>query len=112
MDEDTAREVLLALREEALARLADLGVNRDDVVQASQGANIDDEHDPEGSTIAYERALLEALAVSARARIADTDAALARLAAGDYGICEVCGEPIGAERLAARPVASRCLRHS
>jgi DnaK suppressor protein len=112
MDEDAARDVLLALREEALARLADLGLSRDDVVQASQGANIDDEHDPEGSTIAYERALLEALAAGARARIADADAALDRLAAGSYGICEVCGEPIGEDRLAARPIASRCLRHS
>ncbi len=112
MDEDAARTGLLALRAEALTRLADLGISRDDVVQASQGANIDDEHDPEGSTIAYERALLEALAASARARIADADAALERLTAGSYGICEVCGEPIGAERLAARPIASRCLQHS
>ena len=37
--------------------------------------------------------------------------ALARLDAGTYGECEVCGEPIGA-RLAADPVARRCLAHA
>jgi RNA polymerase-binding transcription factor DksA len=46
----------------------------------------------------------------ARARLAELDAALARSEAGDYGRCVICGDPIGDERLAARPGADRCIR--
>lgn len=40
-------------------------------------------------------------------KIAD---ALRRLDAGEYGICEECGEPIGVKRLRAMPFATLCLR--
>ena len=33
----------------------------------------------------------------------------ARLANGSYGICEACGKPIGAARLAARPATRFCI---
>lgn len=32
-----------------------------------------------------------------------------RIDAGDYGICEECGEPIGVKRLMARPVTALCI---
>lgn len=112
MDEQLAAERLHALRAEAHLRLADLGVSRDDVVRAAQGANVDDEHDPEGATIAFERAQLQALMAMASGRLAEVDLALGRLAAGTYELCEECGEPIGEERLEARPIASRCVRHA
>lgn len=35
--------------------------------------------------------------------------ALQRLEAGEYGICEECGEDIGIERLKARPVTTLCI---
>ena len=35
-----------------------------------------------------------------------------RIADGSYGTCEVCGEPIPAARLEARPWANRCVEHS
>ena len=38
------------------------------------------------------------------------EAALHRLETGTYGICERCGQPIGDERLAARPAAVTCIR--
>lgn len=38
--------------------------------------------------------------------------ALAKLDEDSYGACDVCGEPIGAGRLEARPWSTRCLRHS
>ena len=37
------------------------------------------------------------------------DAALARIVAGTYGICEDCGEPIDSQRLKAAPTATRCV---
>jgi DnaK suppressor protein len=35
--------------------------------------------------------------------------ALARLTDGTYGLCEECGQPIGASRLLARPEARLCI---
>lgn len=45
-----------------------------------------------------------------RARVDDVDRALARLADGTYGRCEVCGEEIPAARLEHLPSAVRCVR--
>ena len=80
------------------------------VVAASRSSNADDEHDPEGATIAFERQQVVALLDAARRRLADVDAALARRRAGTYGSCEVCGTTIPAERLAVRPAARTCVR--
>jgi DnaK suppressor protein len=41
-----------------------------------------------------------------RKLIAKIDSALRRIDAGDYGWCEVTGEPIGIHRLTARPIAT------
>ncbi len=80
-----------------------------EVVAASEGSNADDEHDPEGATIGFERAQLASLLDAALRRQADVEHALEALAAGDYGRCERCGGPVGAERLAARPSARTCV---
>lgn len=106
------RRRLLALRAAVEARLAGVTTSRSDVVDAARGANVDDEHDPEGATIAFERAQLEALAGDARVALAEVDAALARLDDGTYGICTVGGEPIPTERLAVRPTATTCVQHA
>ena len=49
------------------------------IVAASADANADDEHDPEGATIAFERAQLGALLDQARRHLADLDLALGRV---------------------------------
>jgi RNA polymerase-binding protein DksA len=100
---------LIAEREAALAQIESLTREFDGVVAASKASNADDEHDPEGATIAFERQQVVALLDQAQRRLADVDAALARRAAGDYGICETCGRPIAPERLAARPAARTCI---
>ena len=61
---------------------------------ATEGSNADDEHDPEGQTIAYERAQLSALIQGAHERLASIEAATIRLQQGTYGICEVCHQPV------------------
>ncbi len=73
------------------------------------GSNADDEHDVEGASIAFERAHVQGLLDRAEARAVTLLAAMERLATGDYGRCERCGAAIGAERLAARPDAPRCI---
>jgi DnaK suppressor protein len=44
-----------------------------------------------------------------RKLIAKIDEALRRLEDGSYGVCEECGEMIGAARLKARPVTTLCI---
>jgi DnaK suppressor protein len=108
-DAVTAAEALARTRAETLAQIAALTAEFDEVVAASASSNADDEHDPEGTTIAFERQQVVALLDQARARLADVDAALARAAAGNYGRCAECGRPIAPERLAARPQARTCI---
>lgn len=93
----------------ACERLALLEAQHAGIVGASRGSNADDEHDPEGATIAFERAQIEALARQARAEVAELDAALARMSEGTFGVCERCGQPIPAGRLLARPSARWCV---
>ena len=81
-----------------------------EIVESAQLANVDDEHDPEGSTIAYERAKATALLRAARRDLEAIDAAGARVAAGTYGACAGCGGDIGAARLDALPAATTCIR--
>jgi RNA polymerase-binding transcription factor DksA len=100
---------LEAERAAAEAQIAALTREFDAVVAASRASNADDEHDPEGATIAFERQQVVALLEAARRRLADVEAALDRRRAGSYGICESCGRPIAAERLAVRPAARTCI---
>lgn len=107
---DVARDRLEAEREQTLGRLASLTEEFDAVVAASRDTNADDEHDPEGATIAFERSQVASLARQARVHLAEIDAAAWRLDAGTYGTCEGCGDPIGEGRLEARPTARSCIR--
>jgi RNA polymerase-binding transcription factor DksA len=72
----------------------------------------DDEHDPEGQTIAYERSQLSALIRAALERLSGIEQATSRLEQGNYGTCEVCLQPIPTARLEARPIARRCVQHA
>lgn len=103
------RRSLAAERDETLRRLADLSGDHASVVAASRDTNADDEHDPEGATIAFERSQLGALMRDARRHLAEVEAALDRVEAGTYGTCERCGGPVGDGRLEARPVARTCI---
>jgi DnaK suppressor protein len=109
MEEAAVREVLRAERGATVARIGSMTSEFEEIVAAVAGSNGDDEHDPEGSTIAFERAQLSALLLEARSYLGDLDRALARLDAGCYGDCEGCGGTIGVERLAARPAARTCI---
>jgi DnaK suppressor protein len=104
-----AHERLQEERRLTLARLESLTSDFDDVVAASLDTNADDEHDPEGHTIAFERSQIGALVQQVRHHLAEVDAALARVDAGTYGVCERCGRPISPERLEAKPTARTCV---
>jgi RNA polymerase-binding transcription factor DksA len=106
---DRARQRLAAEHRDTSQHLTDLQHDFDAVVRASQDTNADDEHDPEGSTIAFERSQIEALVRQAQRHLEEITTALQRLDSGTYGNCEVCGSAIAEERLAARPTARICI---
>jgi DnaK suppressor protein len=108
MTEDN-RSALLAAQARAAARLAALEREFLSSVAAADAANTDDEHDPEGATIAFERQHVAALVAAAREQLRELSDALARLDAGQYGNCVRCGTAIGRERLAVRPAATLCI---
>ena len=103
------RERLRADRMQTAARIAAMSTDLDHVVAAATLVATDDEHDPEGSTIAFDRAQLIAVLDQARRHLGELDDAISRLSAGTYGDCVRCGNRIGAERLAARPAAATCI---
>jgi len=90
-------------------QLEELRRGLQEVVEASADSNADDEHDPEGSTIAFERSQVGTLVEDARHHLAEITAARERLAEGTYGTCERCGGRIGEGRLEARPTARTCI---
>jgi RNA polymerase-binding protein DksA len=68
-----------------------------------------DNHLGDTATAMYDRELDEGLEEGARDTLAEIDAALQRIEDGTYGICEVCGKPIGADRLNAIPWTRLCI---
>ena len=64
---------------------------------------------PRGVEDGQARRLLR-LATEARQRLADTEEALGRLAAGGFGLCEQCATPVPHAMLTATPESRYCLR--
>jgi RNA polymerase-binding protein DksA len=107
--ESELRTQLEQERAESRTQIASLDADFAAIVDASRDVAADDEHDPEGATIAFERQQVDAIRTQAQRRLSDLDHALEQLDQGSYGTCETCGNPIAAERLAARPAARTCI---
>lgn len=73
------------------------------------GSGGTDNHLGDTASATYDRELDEGLAEGAQQTLAEVDAALKRIDDGTYGICEVCGKPIGEERLRAIPWTRYCI---
>jgi DnaK suppressor protein len=108
-DQQSVRTALEDERASALDRLASLEREFNGIVESAGTGGTDDEHDPEGATLAFERQHVAAQLDTARERLAGIEEALRKLGEGGYGLCERCGSPIGAGRLAARPAATTCI---
>jgi DnaK suppressor protein len=113
LDDDERARLLArvaAERARTTARAEALARDLDDIVRSSAESVKDDEHDPEGATIAFERAQVASLLADARHRLGALDAAEVRLRGPEANRCERCGGEIGVERIEARPAAVRCVR--
>jgi DnaK suppressor protein len=108
-DPISQRDLLVADRATTETRIVSLERDWTGIVESAAMTSPDDEHDPEGATIAFERAQIETLIEQGRAHLEEVDDALERVRTGDYGICEGCGTPIAAGRLEARPYSTTCI---
>lgn len=109
MDDIDHRTRITEERADAERRAAALARRFEEIVEGSEFTTDDDEHDPEGSTIAFERAQVSALLAAARHEIEELDAALSRLEHGTYGVCIHCGAVIAEPRLDALPATRTCI---
>ena len=103
-DYEEVRTRLIAMLEELNLRLAritdnvrhsDVPLEKDFAEQATQNEN--DE-------------VMDYLGNAARTEIEMIKQAIARIDNGQYGICQVCDEPISKERLKAVPYSNMCIK--
>lgn len=103
----TLRGELESRRDELQARLGeDMESVRSGEAGDTRGGS--DRGDESVSTVEQEFRLKRA--ESGNRELVEINAALARMDAGEYGICVDCDEPIGAARLKAVPAVARCIR--
>ncbi len=106
---DEVRSLLLLRRDVLLADVAAARSALVDIRAMRTDRTDDDEHDPDGAPLSAEWSRLDGLHRAAVRRLAEIDTAIARVQAGQYGICSRCGRRIAAGRLDVMPAASRCV---
>ena len=96
-------------RERTRVLIDTLSVDLDAFVSARRDTATDDEHDPEGPTLAFERSQSSAILGQSIQHVSEIDAALGRMDDGAYGLCTGCGSSIALGRLQVRPQAALCI---
>ena len=112
MDQNDADDLRRSIRAEIVrveAQVLTLRQSFDAIVEAAELTSTDDEHDPEGATIAYERQQVAALIRLAGEDLASLQRALVRVNDGTAGLCEACGNTIATARLHALPGVRTCI---
>lgn len=113
---DTQKQRLTEMREEVVAELKTLGINNPDVEEdwiATPNEAVDAEADQNVAADRAEewnerRATLSVL----ETRFNNINRALKKIEEGKYGICEISGEKIDEDRLAAYPAARTTREHA
>ena len=104
------RRELLGRRESYMADAERSTATALDLMESDDTQDMADEDGfGEADTLSVERDRLLVVASDAQAKVAEIDAALSRVDAGTYGICESCGKPIPEARLEALPEATLCV---
>jgi len=101
------RVQLEAEKADLVAQLAELGVGESAADALTYDANFADT-----SQVTAEKGDTEALAATLQELLEGVDAALHRMDAGSYGLCDRCQAPIAPARLEAMPSATRCIEHA
>jgi DnaK suppressor protein len=105
----SVRTHLAADREQTIRLIDSVSLEMDAFLSARRDTATDDEHDPEGPTLAFERSQSEAVLGQSMRHLTDIDAALLRMDEGTFDTCSTCRGPIALGRLEARPQATQCI---
>lgn len=100
-----ARTTLDEMRAELVARNQELSVTAGDPLAY-------DDNFADSAQVTAELGENQLAIATNNEHLEDVDAALARIDDGTYGICEVCGKPIGEARLEALPTTRFCIDHA
>jgi DnaK suppressor protein len=101
---DEMKAMLLKLKEETLKEINKTVKSGTDIPVNEPSGDIYDQASSE-----RDRELGLLLGDREREKLRNIDEALLKIKEGEYGICEECEEPIGVERLKARPVTTLCI---
>jgi RNA polymerase-binding transcription factor DksA len=104
LDAEALRARLVAGRERILHRVGQVDGDLQSLHEHVRPSELE-----EGAQERHLAEILNHLGERDRRELAAIDAALARLAAGAYGICPTCEEPIPPARLAVLPTARTCV---
>jgi DnaK suppressor protein len=104
------QELLRAERNNYTRQAAELKAQAEALALEHEPGDVQfDEEGGEGGTANVDRELDLHLSAQAQAAIEEIDAAMAKIAAGTYGFCESCGNPVPRARLEALPHARLCV---
>ncbi|HHX45310.1 MAG TPA: hypothetical protein GX714_15180 [Chloroflexi bacterium] len=106
IDQDAKLEELQRLRTRTLSDIARL---RDELHAEIEPASATDDDSADVAADIYERSKIISLIQSMEAKLHAVDHAISVAAKGRYGICEVCGVEIPAERLEIMPETTLCV---
>ena len=110
IDTDGIRERLLTERGRVASAIAYLEKENPGSLEEGTGElTTSDNHIGDVASETYDREMDYTLAENDELVLRQIDAALERLDDGTYGTCRTCGNPIGEERLEARPWADQCI---
>lgn len=111
MNDSTARKLLQAELERLtdVMNTAELEPLDESETESYQEHSSVDQHTGDLGTATFEREKADSIRLSVEGQLADVEHAMARLDAGTYGICDMCGKKIPDERLKARPAARFCI---
>lgn len=93
---------------DALAQRRASLIDEADRVAAELGRKLDPDWEEQASELEGAE-VLEAREAGLRESLRDIDLAIQRVKSGHYGMCTVCGAPIGEQRLKAKPEATTCI---
>ena len=111
LDTEHFRQELLGHRERLLGTIKHHDIGNASLTEETGElmSSSADNHLADTASETYERELDEGLEGDARDQLREVDDALARIEAGAYGTCSVCGKEIPVERLEALPWTTLCI---
>ncbi len=106
IDPKAAESHLIEERDKVVHQMVELGA--DESGELTGAVDYGDAF-ADGGAATAERTEVLGLVETLKHHLDDIDQALAKIADGNYGICQNCGEPIGEDRMQFRPTSTYCV---